>query len=239
MRAFILVLLVAGLAVSLTPATPAPKNVKQPVLYFPTKVGTKWVYDTGDSEVTLVITKVEENDGAMLVSVGKVGKDGKVVASEQVEVSKNGQRLASQRGLEETILKLPLNVAEESTYDHWGDGGKFVVELVHVTAFLEFLFGLAEGRNPVVAEPLQESRFRNARELRSRPRRKPTHFVELDGGQHSYLVGRAIGWNIQDGEAPIRNGDGQVEHEKPRESPPDLEVPGDFVANGCRINRLS
>jgi hypothetical protein len=81
MRKLLLVLFVAGMAVSMMQATPVPKNVKQPVLYFPTKVGTKWVYDSSDGrEHTEVVTKVKENHGVMLVSVGRVGKDGKVVS---------------------------------------------------------------------------------------------------------------------------------------------------------------
>jgi hypothetical protein len=134
MRKLLLVLFVGGLAVSLMQATPAPKNAKKPVLYFPTEVGTRWVFDSGGSITTKVITKVEENDSVVLVSVASEGKDGKAKAGEQVEVSKDGFRFVYPNGRKDTILKLPLHVGEEWTYDRTRlDGTLF--ELVRLRAF--------------------------------------------------------------------------------------------------------
>lgn len=55
---------------TLAPAQPAPKI--EPPLYFPTKVGTKWVQSTPDGERTFEVTAVEEKDGATLVVVTQV-----------------------------------------------------------------------------------------------------------------------------------------------------------------------
>ncbi|HJZ55760.1 MAG TPA: hypothetical protein VKE74_12400 [Gemmataceae bacterium] len=50
-------------------AAPAPDDKKEPVLYFPTKVGTKWVYESPASKSFLRITTVETKEGAKLVTV--------------------------------------------------------------------------------------------------------------------------------------------------------------------------
>jgi hypothetical protein len=136
MRKLLLVLFVAGLVVGLSTATPAPKNVKQPVLYFPTKVGTKWVYGLGDFQWAEVITKVEERNDILVVFVAREGSDGKVEPSSQVEVSKTGLRLVwirvDQAALPHQLLKLPLKVEEEWSYDFCDNSVK---GLAYLTAF--------------------------------------------------------------------------------------------------------
>lgn len=55
-----------GLAVVI--AAPAP-NEAGPVLYFPTKVGTKWAYAHPDYEQTREVQSVEDKDGEKLVTI--------------------------------------------------------------------------------------------------------------------------------------------------------------------------
>src|SRR5947209_1039179 len=54
-----------------TPAAPVPKDRGKPALYFPTKVGTKWVYEdeSGGNEQTYRVTEAKEKDGAIIVTV--------------------------------------------------------------------------------------------------------------------------------------------------------------------------
>jgi hypothetical protein len=53
------------------PAAPVPKHLlpKEPSFTFPTRVGTKWVYECYSIEVTIVISEVkEQSDGSKLVT---------------------------------------------------------------------------------------------------------------------------------------------------------------------------
>jgi hypothetical protein len=59
---------------ALAPAAPAPPAADKPVYYFPTRVGTKWVYERskeGEESRTFgkVVTESEEKDGRFLVTV--------------------------------------------------------------------------------------------------------------------------------------------------------------------------
>ena len=62
-------------------AAPVPEHLmKQPVYYFPTKIGTKLVYAEPGSETerTLVVTAVSERAGAKVVSVARLNHDDSV-----------------------------------------------------------------------------------------------------------------------------------------------------------------
>jgi hypothetical protein len=62
-------------------AAPVPKGRVLPVqFYFPTSVGTRWVYQVGGREETERVYAVEERDGSMLVSVAVLGGDSRVVS---------------------------------------------------------------------------------------------------------------------------------------------------------------
>jgi hypothetical protein len=63
------------MVLAIAPAAPVPKEMPP---YFPTQVGTKWVYQDGDTEEVQVITAVEESTKGKVITVGKV-KDGQVV----------------------------------------------------------------------------------------------------------------------------------------------------------------
>ena len=62
---------------ALVPAAPVPKGAGKPVLYYPTTVGTKWVYQyEGSGEVVqTAITAAEEKDGAVVLTIGLVTGD--------------------------------------------------------------------------------------------------------------------------------------------------------------------
>jgi hypothetical protein len=77
----------------LASSTPGPNvNVAEPVLYFPTKVGAKWVYDDDGWTYTMVVTKVERKGDAALVTVSSVFPDGWSQHFETMEVSRTGLR---------------------------------------------------------------------------------------------------------------------------------------------------
>jgi hypothetical protein len=67
---------------------PVPHKVEQEE-YYPTKVGSKFVYATPNGESVHVVMDVEENDGAKLVTIGTIRGD-KLVPWDQVRVSEKG-----------------------------------------------------------------------------------------------------------------------------------------------------
>lgn len=101
-------------------AAPVPKDPpKPPPLYFPTTVGTRWVYEVDGEERTEVVTAVEHKakERVWIVSVGRVDKDGTVTAAEAWEVSHQGLVLVKGRGDRESrpfqFLKLPHRANEK------------------------------------------------------------------------------------------------------------------------------
>jgi hypothetical protein len=80
-------LLAATLAFAMgaTASQDAPK-----LAYYATKVGDKRTYKNSLGEFTLVVTKVEKEDGKTIVSVGQVQDGGKVTRSFKMEVSDKG-----------------------------------------------------------------------------------------------------------------------------------------------------
>jgi hypothetical protein len=66
-------------AAALGPAAPVPKHLmpRDRPLEFPTRVGTKWVYERNGVEETHVISETkDEKDGTRLVSIERVAEDG-------------------------------------------------------------------------------------------------------------------------------------------------------------------
>lgn len=72
-------------------AAPVPRHLfpKDPPLYFPTKVGTKWVYAEDEGEKTLVVEAVEPGRGGLVVTVARVDGE-KRTPYEKVAVSPGG-----------------------------------------------------------------------------------------------------------------------------------------------------
>ena len=69
---FGLAVVIASAPVGSLPAAPVPTHLmkKGDILYFPTTVGTKWLYrDTGNAEVNYEVTKVEDHADGKLVTV--------------------------------------------------------------------------------------------------------------------------------------------------------------------------
>lgn len=85
-------LAVATVAVGIAraPAAPVPPDARKPLLYYPTHVGDELVYDRGGSEITHVVTAVEEKDGAKIVSISQVNPGGQPTPFEKMEVSTKG-----------------------------------------------------------------------------------------------------------------------------------------------------
>ncbi|MDB5309026.1 MAG: hypothetical protein JWO38_3228 [Gemmataceae bacterium] len=85
-----LVLPIIALCLSVAPAAPAPPDTPEAVLYFPTKVGGKWVYWDGTREVTKLVSKVEKRDEEKVVTVVELMAGGRKVPAEKVTVSETG-----------------------------------------------------------------------------------------------------------------------------------------------------
>jgi len=122
-----LLLLLLGLAITalslfagITPAAPVPTHLlsKKPLLYFPTTVGSKWVYQRGEEEWTEVVTAVEERDGVFVVTFGILSKSGSVNSPWKMAVSASG--LAEVEGkeikLDSSHLRLKLPHKPDETW---------------------------------------------------------------------------------------------------------------------------
>lgn len=111
---------VAILLWSVTLAAPEPKEPNDDA-YFPTEVGAKWVYQfqidkqAGTTERTEIVTAVEENNGAKLVTVNEIKDDGKDDMMYTIRVSHRGLHLVSTRFStlkpELCVLRLPFKEA--------------------------------------------------------------------------------------------------------------------------------
>jgi hypothetical protein len=117
MRPFALAVTIAVAGVLGLAAAPVPKVADKPALYFPTKVGTKWVYAQPRSEMTLVVTKVEAADDTTLVTVERVVGGGKSSPIHTVRVGKAGVAFTSEVGEAYTPpwvrLRLPHRAGEK------------------------------------------------------------------------------------------------------------------------------
>jgi hypothetical protein len=107
-------LMFAGLAVA-QPGPPPPDA--RPPLYFPTKVGTKWVYSHPDFDRTAEIRSVEDKDGTKLVTVATVSlpkRGARQIYTETYAVSEKGLAMVKFNGypFPEPLLKLPHKAGE-------------------------------------------------------------------------------------------------------------------------------
>ena len=80
-------------------AAPAPKAAEETKLFFPTKVGDRWIYlftvkkdktKDEESEIEEAVTAVEDKKGVKVVTVGRLENDGKVHTNRMREVSEKG-----------------------------------------------------------------------------------------------------------------------------------------------------
>jgi hypothetical protein len=116
----LLVLLVAGPVLA---APDAKEKPKEPILYFPVKVGTTFVYEvrSGNSKMESVetVTKVEAKDGKYQVRVGSKGKSD----TTDFEVSETGiSRLLGDGKPPLLELKLPAKPGDTWTSEARGVG---------------------------------------------------------------------------------------------------------------------
>jgi hypothetical protein len=124
------ILLGLALALPLLTAAPVPTHLMpEPVYYFPTTVGTKWVYQEGIRQRTEVVTEVEGKGATKVVFVGLEEK-GKVLPWVNVEVSRRGLFRVWCRGNKDDPphpwLKLPVEGGGEWAYDDIGLGGRIL-----------------------------------------------------------------------------------------------------------------
>ena len=81
----------------LAPAAPVPPEADRPRYFFPTTVGTKWVYfhEGPRVEITDVVTKVTKKDGTTTVTVARYFEGVEDEDKEEVLVSDKGVFLAT------------------------------------------------------------------------------------------------------------------------------------------------
>jgi hypothetical protein len=120
-----------GCAPEAAPLAPVPAGAEKSSYYFPTRVGTKWVYETtGGDDYTETVTAVEEKDRRYAVTVATTSHDdpeGLEPGIEKYLVSKDGvfrigRALESATDKQEfdppvCLLKLPHTLG-----DKWGGG---------------------------------------------------------------------------------------------------------------------
>jgi hypothetical protein len=128
MRSLVVAVVVVVIGPLFAPAAPVPKHLMKdrPAQYFPTTVGTKWVYEDPNGEETLELVKVEVVNGAQVVSVVKV-LDDRTAPNQRVAVSATQiARLAwsGEPFVEPLVmLKIPCRAGEKWEYDTAGVKG--------------------------------------------------------------------------------------------------------------------
>jgi hypothetical protein len=99
-----------------TTAAPVPVHL-MPKLYFPTRVGAKWVYQVRENEWTLSVTAVEQVDDGTLVSVTNHRPNGKSFLDEKMLVTRGGltqvETSEGKLGSPWCRLKIPCIVGEK------------------------------------------------------------------------------------------------------------------------------
>jgi hypothetical protein len=106
----------AGPTGSRAGAAPVPKHLmKAAPVYFPTRVGAKWVYLRGEREETHTVTKVEAKEGETVVTVERES-DGQMKPYWVVSVRPDGLYLVAETGEPYDpawqLLKCPVEVGK-------------------------------------------------------------------------------------------------------------------------------
>jgi len=78
------------LALSAGTAAPVPAGARKPPIYFPHRVGDRWVFWDGEFESTQVVAAVNVRDGRTVITVAVETEDDRLVPSRQVEVTERG-----------------------------------------------------------------------------------------------------------------------------------------------------
>lgn len=123
-----------ALFLAAAPAAPVPTGPRlslAPPPFFPTSVGTKWVYQDGDYEWTEIITAVEtQKDGAFNISISRVGSDGKTTLWDQVLVSDRSLTRLAVKGVpfKKPVCLLKLPHKSEQTWENDFNGRALTFE---------------------------------------------------------------------------------------------------------------
>jgi hypothetical protein len=89
-------------------AAPVPKHLMpKEVPYYPTEVGTKWVYIQNDMERPEEITKSEAQGGALRLTV-QVGAKGELTVTSDVSKDEVIERTSGNFKIDRTVLRFPL-----------------------------------------------------------------------------------------------------------------------------------
>lgn len=109
MTRLLLILAAPAALVMVAPAAPVPTHLmpKEESPYFPTTVGTKWVYLDDGAEQTVEVTRVKQEDAVAAVTIRRKFADG-FETERQVGVSPDGLFLPSPARPAEERLLLPL-----------------------------------------------------------------------------------------------------------------------------------
>lgn len=124
MRFVVLVALASFGTGAAAAGAPVPKDAGKNVVYFPTAVGAKWVYETAAGELeSAVVSEVDKTDGGLIVS--RAGVDGTRTAYTKMIVSADGLQQARE-GADDLGWVLKTNV---KAGDSWQmpEGGKRTV----------------------------------------------------------------------------------------------------------------
>ncbi|HET6576042.1 MAG TPA: hypothetical protein VFG68_20745 [Fimbriiglobus sp.] len=77
------------LLLAVAPAAPVPKEKAKTPNYYPTALGSRWVYKVGATEIATEVTAVESKSGARLATIATL-VNGKAVATERISVTAKG-----------------------------------------------------------------------------------------------------------------------------------------------------
>src|ERR1700733_386525 len=107
--------------ISPTISAPIPPGAEGSGLYFPIRVGAKWVYQEKGKESTLIVTDVEKESDEYHVTVGTESSSGKITLLQKMSVSKRGlvqSRIKADKADKSiTLLKLSSRADLEWEYE--------------------------------------------------------------------------------------------------------------------------
>ncbi|HEX4612481.1 MAG TPA: hypothetical protein VH092_30085 [Urbifossiella sp.] len=111
-------------------AAPVPEDAKAPLLFYPTKVGTKWVYEHVNGITEPVVVAAIKNSGRELV-VSRAGEDGNESRYTKVIVSSAGLRQEQDARTGQPaavwLLKTPFRAGDTWAIPEEAGGGKRTV----------------------------------------------------------------------------------------------------------------
>jgi hypothetical protein len=172
-------------------AAPVPRDARKTELYFPTTVGTEWVYGSADSKEdefadTLEITEAEESDGATVVTVVR-SFHRRPQSTETIRVSSAGLfLLANDHGKHDPpacVLKLPCAAG-----DRWRT---YCLPLKPNPGYVNVVVN--EEQVKVPAGTFNAIRVDTEFTLEGETKRVYTHWYAPDVGVVKYEIGEAFG----------------------------------------------